>query len=291
MFSFLAFISNFLPNKLSSIFEYHDHYLDMNKLFLLALAIAFSGSVCGQQLDSIKSFDAPAARQAVAVSGNFLFAIDNVTIEQYDKATGQKLKTWKDDSGALKHLNSGLVLDNKLYCAHSNFPETPMASSIEVFDPETLEPIESHSLGIDIGSATWIDRFEGHWYIAFAHYSSGSGQESGKDNRWTQLVKFTDDWQRVGGWIFPKAIFEKFGNMSNSGGYITDEGDIIITGHDHKELYRLAFPKMGYTLQWTETWPAPFQGQGIAVDPEDKAIIYGISRSQKKIVKARLPEK
>ena len=75
--------------------------------------------------------------------------------------------------------------------------------------------------------------------------------------------------------------------MSNSGGYITEGGDIIITGHDHKELYRLAFPKMGYTLQWIETWPAPFEGQGIAVDPEDKSVIYGISRSQKKVVKAK----
>src|SRR5690606_34323133 len=133
----------------------------MNKLFLLALASALAGSVEAQRLDSLSSYDAPAARQAVAVSDQYLFAIDNITIEQYDKTTGQKLKTWKDDSGALKHLNSGLIWDNKLYCAHSNFPETPMASSIEVFDPETLEPIESHSLGIDIGSATWIDRFEG----------------------------------------------------------------------------------------------------------------------------------
>jgi hypothetical protein len=262
----------------------------MNKLFLLALATAFTGSLCAQQLDSLAAFDAPAARQAVAVSEQYVFAIDNITIEQYDKSTGQKLKTWKDNSGALKHLNSGLMLDNMLYCAHSNFPETPMASSIEVFDAETLQPIASYSLGIDIGSATWIDRFDGHWYIAFAHYSAGSGQEPGRDNRWTQLVKFTDDWQRVGGWIFPKNLLERFGTMSNSGGFITDEGHIIITGHDHKELYQLAFPKMGYTLQWIETWPAPFEGQGIAVDPEDKAIIYGISRSQKKIIKAKLPD-
>src|SRR5690554_6163642 len=261
---------------------------NMDKISLIALCFLFAGPISAQQLDSIKSFDAPAARQAVAVSDNFLFAIDNVTIEQYDKATGQKLKTWKDDSGQLKHLNSGLVWNNKLYCAHSNFPEIPMASSIEVFDPATLEPIESYSLGIDIGSATWIDRYEGHWYIAFAHYSSGSGQEPGKDNRWSQLVKFTDDWQRVGAWIFSKELLERFSGMSNSGGYITDEGDIIITGHDHKELYHLRFPKMGYTLQWVDTWPAPFEGQGIAVDPEDKAIIYGISRSQKKIVKGKL---
>ena len=259
----------------------------MNRVFLFVLCIAFGATTGAQQLDSLQAFDAPAARQAVAVSNNYIFAIDNITIEQYDKITGQKLKVWKDDSGALKHLNSGLVRDGKLYCAHSNFPEIPMASSIEVFDPETLDHLESYSLGIMIGSATWLDYYEGHWYVAFVHYSQGAGQEPGKDNSWSQLVKFTSDWQRVGAWIFPKDLLERFSGMSNSGGYITEGGDIIITGHDHKELYRLAFPKMGYTLQWIETWPAPFEGQGIAVDPEDKSVIYGISRSQKKVVKAK----
>ena len=259
----------------------------MKKFFLLCIGSFLCVSLAAQQLDSLQAFDAPAARQAVAVSEQYIFAIDNITIEQYDKTTRQKLKTWKDGSGALKHLNSGLVREGKLYCAHSNFPEIPMASSIEVFDPETLDHLESYSLGIMIGSATWLDYYEGHWYVAFVHYSQGAGQEPGKDNSWSQLVKFTSDWQRVGAWIFPKDLLERFSGMSNSGGYITEGGDIIITGHDHKELYRLAFPKMGYTLQWIETWPAPFEGQGIAVDPEDKSVIYGISRSQKKVVKAK----
>src|SRR5690606_4499185 len=263
-------------------------FLAMKKIFLLCMGSFLSLFLSAQQLDSIMAFDAPAARQAVAVSDKHLFAIDNITIEQFDKATGEKRLSWKDDSGLLKHLNSGLIWEGKLYCAHSNFPEIPMASSIEIFDPESLKHLESHSLGIDIGSATWLDRYQGHWYVAFVHYSKGAGQEPGKDNSWSQLVKFTDDWQRVGAWIFPKELLERFSGMSNSGGYITEAGGIIITGHDYKELYRLAFPPMGYTLQWLETWPAPFEGQGIAVDPEDASLIYGISRSQKKIVKAKL---
>ena len=263
-------------------------FLAMKKIFLLCMGSFLSVSVSSQQLDSLQAFDAPAARQAVAVSDKHLFAIGNTTIEQYDKTTGEKRLSWKDDSGLLKHLNSGLVWEGKLYCAHSNFPEMPMASSIEVFDPETLAHLESYSLGIDIGTATWLDRYQGHWYVAFAHYSKGAGQEPGKDNSWSQLVKFTDDWQRMGAWIYPKELLERFSGMSNSGGYITEAGDIIITGHDHKELYLLTFPPMGYTLQWLETWSAPFEGQGIAVDSEDASIIYGISRSQRKIVKAKL---
>src|SRR5690554_8071772 len=88
---------------------------NMNKISLIALCFLFAGPISAQQLDSLSSFDAPAARQAVAVSDNFLFAIDNITIEQYDKNTGEKRITWKDDSGQLKHLNSGLVWNGKLY--------------------------------------------------------------------------------------------------------------------------------------------------------------------------------
>lgn len=258
----------------------------MKKSLLLSLCLMAAVSLSGQQLDSLGSFDASAANQAVAADADYLYAIDNVTIEKYDKSTGEKLKTWKDTTGAWKHLNSGVVLGNELYCAHSNFPEVPMASSIEVFDTKELKPIRSHSFGIDIGSATWIDRYDDHWYVAFAHYS-GARQELDKDNSWTQLVKFTDDWQRVGGWIFPRELLALFGNMSNSGGYINDEGVIYATGHDNKELYQLEFPTMGYTLKWVKTLPAPFEGQGIAEDPQDQELVYGISRSQKKIIKAR----
>src|SRR5690606_5791423 len=127
-----------------------DLFLAMKKIFLLCIGSFLSVSLAAQQLDSLQAFDAPVARQAVAVSDKHLFAIDNITIEQYDKTTGEKRLSWKDDSGLLKHLNSGLVWEGKLYCAHSNFPEIPMASSIEVFDPETLAHLESHSLGIDI---------------------------------------------------------------------------------------------------------------------------------------------
>jgi hypothetical protein len=259
-----------------------------SSVFVLIL-LSLTGPLFAQQVDSLQAFKAPLARQAVAVDADFLYAINNTSIEKLDKLNGESIKIWKDTTNALKHLNSGIVLEGKLYCAHSNFPDSPMASSIEVFDPQNLQPLESHSLGIYIGSATWIDWHEGHWYVAFAHYSE-SGKEPGKNNHWTQLVKFNQQWERVGGWIFPKELLNRFGVMSNSGGFITQEGTVYITGHDNTELYQLEFPTMGYTLKWVNTISAPFEGQGIAQDPKDEKIIYGISRSKGQIIKGRIQE-
>lgn len=257
-------------------------------VFFLILFPSVS-SLFSQQIDSLQAFKVPFARQAVAVDADFLYAINNTGIEKLDKLTGESIKIWEDTTGALKHLNSGIILEGKMYCAHSNFPDSPMASSIEVFNPENLELIESFSLGIYIGSATWIDWHKGHWYVAFAHYSE-SGKEPGKNNHWTQLVKFNREWERVGGWIFPKELLNRFGVMSNSGGFITKEGTVYITGHDNMELYQLEFPTMGYTLKWVNTISAPFEGQGIAQDPEDEKIIYGISRSKSQIIKGKILE-
>ena len=50
-----------------------------------------------------------------------------------------------------------------------------MVSSIEVFETATLEHVESHSFGIFGGSATWVDRADGHWWVAFAHYAGFGG--------------------------------------------------------------------------------------------------------------------
>lgn len=258
----------------------------MRFLFVGITLILFqSNTLFAQSLDSLQSFDAPAANQAVAVDGQYFYAIDNKTIEKYDKESGSLVKKWEDTTGAIKHLNSGVVIKHKLYCAHSNFPEIPMASSIEVFDTEDLRPIDNHSFGIDIGSATWIDWYDGYWYVAFAHYNRFK-DKIGKDNSWTQLVKYTNDWKRVGGWIFPEELYDEFGKMSNSGGVINGDGTLFLTGHDFKKLYKMKFPKNGYSLEWVDTFSAPFEGQGIATDPVKSEIIYGIQRSEEQVIKA-----
>ena len=83
-------------------------------------------------------FDAPAARQAVAVTDDHFYAIGNRRIAKYGRAGGAPVATWKAESPSLIHLNSGVVIDGELLCAHSNYPGVPMQSSIERFDPEGL---------------------------------------------------------------------------------------------------------------------------------------------------------
>ncbi|MEO1011129.1 MAG: hypothetical protein AAFX53_07455 [Bacteroidota bacterium] len=252
-------------------------------LFFCSLVPGLSSA---QEFTIDKSYQVDRARQGVALDDIHFYVINNSDIAKYTKNEGTKLQQWQDATGAIKHLNSGIIIDGKLYCANSNYPESPMASSIEVFDPETLAHVENISLGIYIGSATWLDFYDGHWYVAFAHYT-GRGSTEGKTNSWTQLVKFTKDWQRSEAWIFPRALIEKFGTRSNSGGFLTKEGIIYATGHDNKELYQLVFPKIGHTLIWKKTHPVPFEGQGIALDINsgDSITLYGIIKKENKVLK------
>lgn len=240
----------------------------------------------GQSHYSMETYRVPAAGQAVAVDDAHVYAINNTALEKYARATGKLVRQWRDTTGTFKHLNSGVILDGKLYCAHSNFPDLPMASSIEIFDPATLEPIGSHSFGIDTGSATWIGRQAGSWYVAFAHYERFKAQ-TGKDNTWTQLVRYTPDWKRTGGWILPKELIQRFGKMSNSGGAFAADGRLYLTGHDLPELYVIEFPQNGYALKWINTLAVPFEGQGIAIDPGDSRVMFGIKRSSREIIQIR----
>ena len=269
----------------------YNHIKMFHSSFTLSCSISFLLLFIGflsqaQMIETTRVYDVERAHQAVVADQDHFYVINNSEIVKYDLESGIRVDKWQDTTGRIRHLNSGVMVDGKLYCANSNFPQAPMASSIEVFDPVRMEPAGSHSLGIDIGSATWLDWYEGYWYVVFAHYS-GNGGEPGKTNQWTQLVKFTPDWQRVGGWIFPEELLERFGNYSNSGGVILSDGTILGTGHDEKELYLLSFPSQGYTLEWTGTVPAPFEGQGIAKDLDDPRVLYGISRKNDQVIVGR----
>ncbi|MGB3586831.1 MAG: hypothetical protein WBA23_09840 [Tunicatimonas sp.] len=242
-----------------------------------------------QKVNVIKVYDVEQAHQAVAVDDGCFYVINNTSITKHDKENGNLIKDWHDQDSVLVHLNSGIILDDKLYSCHSNYPQAPMASSIEIFDPQTLEHIDSHSLGIQFGSATWLDRYQDHWYVAFAHYT-GRGSEPGKDNRWTQLVQFTDDWQPIAGWVFPSKLLERFASRSNSGGVIRDDGSLLITGHDEAEIYVMQFPNKGYTLRWVDTLPVGSFGQGIdCEEKEGQTFVYGIVREENQVVVTKLP--
>jgi hypothetical protein len=232
----------------------------------------------------LQRFSIKEARQAVAVDADAFYAVDNTAIAKYDKKSGTLIAKWEGDaaSGAI-HLDSGVVVDGKLYAAHSNYPAWPMVSSIEIWDAATLKHVESHSLGIDRGSLTWLDRdAKGQWWGAFANYNRVFDKSpivyGNKYN--TQLVRFDADWRVAEAWVFPDALVEKFDDMSNSGGSWGPDGKLYVTGHDNPELYVMELPEIGATLKWVGTIPAEIGGQGFAFDHSQPGVIYGIIRKK-----------
>jgi hypothetical protein len=133
----------------------------------------------------------------------FFYAIDGAAIGKYDKRSGERVGLWKDSTGKITHLNSGIVFGDELYCAHSNYPTTPMVSSVEVFETDRMAHSRSIPLPQGIGSATWVDRTDDGWLVTFANYA-GRGGEAGKGPEATTLVRLDLQWQQRDSWTFPR---------------------------------------------------------------------------------------
>jgi len=236
----------------------------------------------------VRRLPAPAARQGVAVDAAHLYAIDNHAIEKLEKRSGRMVARWEGtDGGPVSHLNSGVVVGGMLYCAHSNYPAVPMESSIEIFDAKTLSHLGRHSFGVAVGSATWVDRHDGDWWVVFANYD-GRGGTPGRGPEWTTLVRFDDDWRRLTAWTFPAELVERFRGRSNSGGAWGPAGRLYATGHDAPEVYVLGLPRAGSVLELLEVVPAPIEGQGIAWAPDEPGVLYGIRKTAREIVRLSL---
>jgi hypothetical protein len=264
--------------------------LDLAMVLLLVAAplLAPAEESEGRRFVEIRRIEAPAARQAVAAGPRHLYAIDNHTIHKLDKSSGEVEARWEGpEEGPIHHLNSGVVLDGRLYCAHSNYPGVPMLSSVEIFDASSLEHVDSHSFGISEGSATWLDRRDGFWWVTFAHYA-GRGGVPGKGPEWTRLVQYDDQWRRVAGFAFPPELIERLAPYSSSGGIWGDDGLLYVSGHHAPEVYALRLPRAGAELELVEILPAPIEGQGIARDPSDPDVFYGILRSERAVVVTHL---
>lgn len=237
----------------------------------------------------VRRYPAPEATQGVAVDRRHFYAVANSKIAKYDRKTGLKVAEWSGDRARFPHLNSCEVIGRELVCANSNFPETPMTSSVEFFDPRRMVHLRTVSLGQQIGSLTWVDRKDGFWWAAFANYDAKGG-EPGRGHAYTQLVKFDRDWRRLEGWSFPASVTERFKPMSSSGGGWGPGGLLYVTGHDHPELYVLRLPKGGSKLDHVATIPAPIEGQAIAFDKSADRALFGISRPRREVVAMRLPK-
>ena len=253
-----------------------------------AITASARAAAPARRCEEVRRIPAPEANQAVAADEDSLYAIGNHSIGRYDKQTGRRLAGWECENGKpLIHLDSGVVHDGVLYCAHSNYPGLPMVSSIEMWDARSLRHTGSHSFGIFAGSATWIDLRLRYRYVTFAHYHN-TADEPGKDARSTTLIQFNSGWQQLQAWVYPADVVSRLGDYSISGGVFTADGKLYCTGHDNPEIYALRFPEGGSSLVLEEIFQVPMKGQGIALDPTAPDLLYGIDRGKREIVVSRI---
>ena len=262
-------------------------------VFALVLALApapvfAQGGPSHAAFEEVRRFSTEEATQGVAVDADHFYAITNRRIGKYDKQSGERVDEWVGAAdGPIIHLDSGIVRDGRLYCAHSNYPGVPMVSSIEIFDTETMDHVGSHSFGIFGGSATWVDWAKGHWWVAFGHYA-GFGGVADQGPAWTNVVQFDESWRRVSGYVYPSDVVERFERMSNSGGTWGTDGQLYATGHDEGEVFVLSLPTAGSVLELREILPVTAEGQGIAWDRGEPGTLYSIIRSSREVVVSKL---
>lgn len=262
------------------------------RVALLALAILCPAPVGAQpmlQAEPLRTYESPEANQGVAVDDRSIYAIGNSEIGRYEKKTGKRTGGWVGDPKVFPHLNSCAAIGAELVCASSNYPTTPMTSTVEVFDRTNLTHLRSIPLGHQVGSLTWVVRKDNAWWAGFANYD-GRGGEPGRDHSFTALVKFDDAWRAQGQWSFPMSVLDRFAPRSASGGVWGGGGLLYVSGHDRAEIYVLRLPKTGTVLEHLATIASPIEGQAIAVDPTDHRVMYGISRKKREVVATRLPD-
>lgn len=233
--------------------------------------------------EELKRFKAEEARQGVAVDAEFFYAITNEAIGKYRKDNGMKAGEWKDTKdGRIKHLNAGVVLDGRLYCAHSNYPTMPMESSVEVWDTKTMRHLETTDLTHAGGSLTWVDLRDGTWFACFAQYAKTGDPAN------TRVAQFDLKWQKLAEWKFPAEMVAKFGKNSSSGGSFGPDGSLFITGHDAQELYVLGPPRKGADITWKAAIPISAHGQAFAWDRAEEGVLYSIERKTHEVIVSRI---
>lgn len=235
----------------------------------------------------LRRLGAEEARQGVAADSRFVYAISNSVIGKYDRRTGQRVARWQGDPELFVHVNSCTLAGSQLVCAASNYPDVPMASSVEWFDSARMEHVASRSLGPGRGSLTWLEWHDGSWWACFANYD-GRGGEPGRGQRWTTLVRYDRNFAEQGAWLFPRSVLEQFAPYSSSGGTWNGR-HLYVTGHDRAEVYVLKLPKAGSRLIHVATFAFPSPGQAIQWD-RSSATLWSIDRSRRELVESRPPQ-
>ena len=236
-------------------------------------------------------WDAPEARQGVAVDGHHFYAIVNTAIGKYERSSGRLVARWAGPRGGLiRHLNSCTIVAAELLCANSNHPETPMASSIEWFDTATLAHRRSHPLGLmDEGSLTFAEPLGDGWLMGFAHYSDKTGHPF-KPSDFSSIITTDAAFRRTGGFTIPPLIRARMAPQAASGGAIGPDGLLYLFGHTLPELYVLAKPTMGPELVHVATIDLDAAGQAFMFVPQEGRRILAIDRPTATVRQFLLPE-
>lgn len=255
----------------------------VNLVLALVFFVTDAALADAQDYKETARYRARYAKQAVAVGKDCFFAIENRHITKFNML-GDSLMTWHEpDKNRIRHLNSGVVIGNRLYCAHSNYPKYPMASSIEIFDVKSLAHVGSVSFGIDTGSCTWILPGKNCWYVFFAHYDNTGKKAQPDDPALSQLVQFDRKWRKMQAWTVPADLLEEVSPSSLSGAVLIDD-IFYCTGHDASKCYKLRIPSCGMNLEWIGEVNVPFVGQGISLDRQGN--LWGIIRKDRVVIKS-----
>ena len=232
----------------------------------------------------IKRFPVKAS-QGVAVDARYFYAISNTQITKFDKETGNVVATWQADKEKpeyrhFKHINSGTVIEGKLYGAHSRYGIDPNDNTVEIWD--VTEGNLKHEQTIPMlrkyGSLTWIDRSkDGAWWMCFAVYGKGKNQD-------TTLVQYDykdKKFIEVDHWNFPEKVIPNWGTMSCSGGSWGPDGYLYTTGHDHAKAFVLEIDKSNHLKYVRTEDQVGFSGQAIAWDrSSEEPVLWGIVRNK-----------
>ncbi|MDD7983563.1 hypothetical protein PQO01_01195 [Lentisphaera marina] len=232
------------------------------------------------------------ASQGVAVDEHYFYAISNTKITKHNKLNNKLVATWHargEKFKHFKHMNSGTVIEGKLYCAHSRFAVDPNDCTVEIWDVKGKVLVHERSISLPrkYGSLTWIDRSpDGFWWMCYAVY--------GKDNHRTKLVKYRYDkneFVEVESWFFPKVVIAQWGRWSCSGGSWGKDKLLYTTGHDHNRAYVLSIDKNNQLTYVRTEDKLGFYGQAIAWDRSSKTpLLWGIIKN-KSISLTHIPRK
>lgn len=249
----------------------------------LPCLLAWPFAAAAARLEVVATFPAPEAGQGVAVDADCFYAINNSAIGRYRKSDGERSGGWSGGKGSpIRHLNAGVVVAGRLFCAHSNYPSLPEEGSVEIWDAATMRPVDRHVFDKPPGSLTWVVPAEDGWLACFAHYKSNS------DPALSRLIRYDAQWRALATWSFPPEVIAKFGRYSSSCGGIGPDGRLYVSGHDAKELHVLDLPAGGGVARFLETVSFASEGQAFAWDASRPGFLYSIQRRTKEVIVSRL---